>query len=387
LPIGLIIFTKNPENEIDVKAKYPEELEISEQIIKMLILSHQNNGSRNFSDLTTGTVKIASYYTGKESDYFITIILTFEEDPVLFENILYYITNRILKNLSGVKYKDLLPDLFKIISLYPTYTNEQKLAIAYIDETKRLTINKLVKDAYISKSDLKQWLIEKLGNKHLDLEPILTSLVKLGLIKKWVMDENSEEFVFLTGDFFVNRLPPSNLIKIMEKIEIPKDIASKYLAAVNDFFEDYSPTSEDAKKIIEIIIDLDCYNVLKYLRISPITKKGIMKVSDNIKNLNMVLEKIQSIGALKTIKTNEGKEIYFLITDLRIQKFFPDYILNIILKKYNQNTIPLPILINYLDILKETYQAEKTRSKEEEEKIEKEIIKREKYKTPTRETE
>ena len=64
-----------------------------------------------------------------------------------------------------------------------------------------------------------------------------------------------------------------------------------------------------------------------------------------LKDIDEILHKLQSIKSLEIFKDKQDNEFYFLITDLRIQKFFPEYILNKILENYNNKSIPESIVI------------------------------------------
>lgn len=371
MPNGILIFTEDIQNGLEIKAKYPEDLEISENILKIIRLSHSLEENSNFSNLITGNFKIASYYTGSQFNYFVSLFLTNEEDPVIFENILSFITPTITDNLSNDNYKSILPNLYNQISLYPNFEEEQKLAIAYSDEIKRLIIGKLVEEANISKKELLKWLKEKLQVEDLVINPLLNSLTELGLIKISPIEEFSEDFVFLIGDFFITRLSPSNLIEKVNKKQIPQEIGSKYLKKVKDFFQNYSKTSEDEKKIIDVISDLDCYNLLKFLRLSPLTKEGLSKIRSKIDDIDTALKKIRLLGAFEIIKDKNGEEFYFLITDLHIQRFFPEYLLEIILNKYNNKSAGEYVTIQHLNLLKNEFQLEieNIREKSKKEKI------------------
>ncbi|MFX0135328.1 MAG: hypothetical protein ACFFDN_16910 [Candidatus Hodarchaeota archaeon] len=365
MPFGIFIFTEEADKGLEIKARFPKDLKIEEKTLKIIKISHQTNKSFNFLNLTIGNAKIVSLYTGSNFNYFISLLLKKEEDPIIFENILTFISKKIINNLPDDKYKDLLPNLFNIISLYPNFKEDQKLAIAYIDDIKRLLISKLVKDVYIFKKDLENWLREKLSIDHLDIDSIINSLLNLGLVKNLSVEGFSEEFVFLIGDFFISRAPPSYIIELVLQEKIPKYIATSYISKVKSYFQDYFPTIEDANKISEIFCDLDCYQLLDLLRLSPSSKKRLLEVGSKIKDINAALNKFQSIGALEIFKDKQNNEYYFLITDLRIQKFFPEFILNKIIKNYNNESIPESFLIKCMKILKDIYQKEAERLKKE----------------------
>jgi len=369
LPVGIFIFTLNNQNNIELGLKYPESLRLSNNLFKIIDLSHEFKDGQNFSSILIGNSKIASLYTGSK---FINLLLDNGEKPATFENPLLYYSKKISRILSIDERNKVIEQIFNQISEYPSFDEEQKLAFAYSDEIKHLIMQKLIDSAFISKKDLLIWLNETASSKIRNIDAALNTLKELGLLQISFIDESSDEFVFCTGDVFVTRVPPAEIVLKIENQEFPEKISLKYMSDLNDFFKNYSPTSKDAKDIIEIICDYNSYHNLKLLRISPATKKGLMKVGKATTDLDSVLERFLQKQVIKIIKDDNNNEFYFLLTDLRLQKFFPEYLLKKILDSYNNQSVPNSILTENLILLKETYESELKRIKEEEEKQERE---------------
>ncbi|MFX1451381.1 MAG: hypothetical protein ACFFCM_11090, partial [Promethearchaeota archaeon] len=258
MPEGIFIFSSDIQENIKIEAKYPEDLTISEKILNIINISHEIKEGYSFSAVSIGKSKFASLYLGPELNYTINLYLTEKENSTIFENALSYYSKDIMKDLSSDQFKELLPKIYEYISLYPTFDEEQKLAIAHNNEIKRLIMTKLIQNAFISKKDLLDWVKEKKQIKNIVLDPILDSLIELGLVRISGIKDVSDEYVYCTGDFFITRLPPSEIFEMIDKKKIPESIASKYLSKVKEFFQSYSPTTEDAKKIAELISDYDC---------------------------------------------------------------------------------------------------------------------------------
>ncbi|MHA1301462.1 MAG: hypothetical protein ACTSO9_18730, partial [Candidatus Helarchaeota archaeon] len=299
MPIGLVVFTWDDRIGAEVKAKIPEELEITEQTLKQIYSSHFLEESGGFLSLIIGALNVASYYTGTELSYFVSLLLNIEEDPDNYEDAIVDATRFIITNLDNDRYKEILPSIYDRISLYPSFEEEQKLAIAYTDEVKRLIINRLVEDGNATKNDLLNWLKEKLQVEYLDIDGILNSLVKLGIIKVASVKGLPSESIFLTNDVFITRTPPVHIIRQAKGKRLSATMGAEYLSNVKAYFERYKPSLDDEKIISDIVADTDTYTIWNLLRLSPVTKKGFDKVKKKVKDLDTALKKIWSAGMIQ----------------------------------------------------------------------------------------
>jgi len=367
LPIGLFIFIIDTQNNVEIKLKYPGDLQISKNLLKIIGLSHDLEKTYNFSSIIVDNTKIASVYTGSE---FLNLLLADDEDPADFENILLHYYKKIKTFILDGQIIEKIEEVYNQISLYTTFDEEQKLAFVYSDNIKRSIMDKLINDVFITKKELKDWINEEQNLKIQNLDPVLNTLMKFGLLKICYVDESSEEYIFCTGDVFITRKPPIEIILKVENNQIPKKIANKYMAKVKEFFRNYSPSLDDANTIIELMCDFYIYQNLKLLRISPATRKGLMKTGSNSQNLDSILENLRSKNVIDVILDENGKEFYFLLTDLCIEKFFPEYILKRILKAYNKKTVTNSVIIENLIQLKEVLESALERKKLEAEIIE-----------------
>ncbi len=369
MPIGMLVFTWDDRIGADIKAKIPKDLEIPEQTIKQIYSSHFLEESGGFLSLIIGALNVASYYTGSELSYFISLLLTIEEDPDDYEDAIIDAARFIITNMANERYIELLSNIYERISLYPSFEEEQKLALVYIDEVKRLIIDRLVEDGNATKNDLLNWLKEKLNVEYLNIDGILNSLVKLGLIKIASVKGLPSESVFLTNDVFITRIPPGHIIKQARGKKISDAMRSEFISNMKAYFERYKPTLDDEKTISEIIADIDTYTILNLLRLSPVTRKGLDKVKKKVKNIDLSLKKIWSAGIIQVLKDKSGEEYFFLKTDIRIEKFYPEYMIDIIRTSFNNRTVANAVLIEHLKNLKDTYETQfkikKKKNKEE----------------------
>ena len=254
---GLIVFSWDDRIGAELKAKFPENFEISEKTLKQIYSSHFLEDRGGFLSLLVGTLNVASYYTGLELNYFISLLLDFDEDADDYEEALIDAARIITINLENDKYLSLLPSIYNRILLYPTIEDEQKLAFVYTDEAKHLIINRLAEEGNATKNDLLSWLKEKMDVDYLDIDGILNSLVKLGLIKVSLVKNFPSEMVFLTADLVLIRKPPVHVIKLIKSKNISESITSEYLSNVKSFFQNYVPTLDDEKIISDIIADAE----------------------------------------------------------------------------------------------------------------------------------
>jgi len=88
---------------------------------------------------------------------------------------------------------------------------------------------------------------------------------------------------------------------------------------------------------------------------TPMTARGIEKMKRKVEDLNEAIKILWNSGLIRILKDKQGNEYYFLKSDIRIEKFFPSYLIDTIRKSYNNQTIANHVLIEHLNILKEEY--------------------------------
>jgi len=116
MPDGLIIMKYNERKGPDIQAQYPEgKLKISNETLMHIFNLHAFT-EPGLASLSVDRVNIATYYSGKETDYFIILVLNLLENPDDFEEKLVEISKEILKDLENKEFINLLPSLFKKVS-------------------------------------------------------------------------------------------------------------------------------------------------------------------------------------------------------------------------------------------------------------------------------
>ncbi|MBD3229287.1 MAG: hypothetical protein GF329_13975 [Candidatus Lokiarchaeota archaeon] len=352
--IGFFIFTWDSRTATVLKAKYPDDLEVSKDILMRIYQSHAYEEGGGFISLTIGSLNIASYFL-EDRKYYFSLLLSIEEDPDMFEDALIDAAKEVMNSLKDDKYLSLLPSITQRIRIYPKLEYEQKLAMAYLDKEKRYIIERIVDEGSSTITELLGWLKDKLNKKFIDIDAIVSSLVKLGLVKTASVKVLTSDVVFLVGDFFITRIPAANSILQAKKFNLPNNVINEYLDEVKPFFKKYQPTIEDNQIICKAIIDPDAYKILKVLRMTPMTSRGIKKMKRKVGDLNNAIKKLWDAGLIRILKDKKGKEYYFLKSDIRIEKIFPLYLLNVIRRSYNNRLMANLVLIEHLNILKEIY--------------------------------
>ena len=158
MPVGLVVMRWDERVGTEILAKYPEEVNVTDKTLMQVYSTHEYSGESGMISLMIGSLNIASYYTGPDKGFYILLLLSLDDDPDSYEGGLIDISRIILQNMGDDAYVSMIPTLFRRLSVYPTLNNEQRLAITYQDEIKRMILNRLRDEGVVSKSELMVWL-------------------------------------------------------------------------------------------------------------------------------------------------------------------------------------------------------------------------------------
>jgi len=357
MPIGLIVFSWNKRIGAEIFTKYPEDFQLSNDTLMRIFSTHAFEEGGGFLSMIIGALNIASYYSGPELGYYVSLFLSLEEDPDLYEDAVLDAANVILSNRDIEQIKPLIPSLYARIAFYPKLTDEQKTASTLSDHAKSIILDHLDEEGSSSKGELTNLLKDILKLDYLDINTVLNSLVKLGLIKVSSVKGLPTEAVFLIGNVFVTRTPPIMTVRQLKQLNLSSEIQNDYLSEVKTFFKQYKPNPTDNERILELFINPDTYTILNLLRLTPVTQNGLNKIKNQVSDVNLALKKLWDVDLLRMIKNKKGDEYYLLKSDIRVQKYFPEYMINIIRANYNQKIKPAQVLIEHLKLLRDTYLA------------------------------
>lgn len=355
MPFGILVYRFDEKAGMKIVAKHPEDTNVDDKTTMQIYTAHAFEGEKGFLTIAVGDVNIASYFTGQESNYYICLLLAIDENAEDFEDILTDSVRTILSNLEFRRYIQMLPDLYKKIVTYPRMTREQHLALAFLDNVKKMVLDRLIEDGSATKSEMNSWLKEKLAKEELDIDAILHSMIKVGLIVESTLKEMPSALIFLVGDIFATRVPPVKTVNAAKAGDFPGYLSTEYLADVKAFFENYSPTPEDQEMILKILTDMDAFRLIERLRNEPIRQEDLEPLRKEIDNLDATLKWLWDAKILNVLRGKTGNELYFLRTDIAVKVVFPEYLVNLILESYNNGTKSNTVLIEHLNVLKDTY--------------------------------
>ncbi|MHA2035237.1 MAG: hypothetical protein ACW98X_02310 [Promethearchaeota archaeon] len=368
MPIGLVIMRWDIKVSTEILAKYPDELVITEETLMQIYAAHEYTGEPGMISLLVGPLNIASYYTGREKPLYIILLLNLDEDADAYEGGLSDISRVIFQNYEENAYLEMIPFLFQRLSTYPHLNEEQSLAITYLDNVNRLIINRLRDEGVISKSELKIWLKDQYREGFFDVDAILMELIKKEIVKEASVKGMPSELIFLINDLFMIRRPPISLLKNPSERGLPERFVEEYKVAIRKFFQKYRPSDEDNLKILDkVIADPQVYEILKLLRISIVTKNVLEKLrKKGVDDIDDGLKKLWDNQMIHVFQDTKGNEYYALLTDFYNSLIYPKYMINIIIHQYTVKSKSNPVLIEYLNVLDDSYRRTKIIVEEEE---------------------
>ncbi|MFX1428967.1 MAG: DUF2341 domain-containing protein [Promethearchaeota archaeon] len=355
-PIGLVLMEWNERVGTEILAKYPEETIISEKTCMQIYSTHEYSGEKGTITLSVGSLNIVSYYTGPEQGYYLLLILDSEDDPDLYEGGMADALRGLLQSIEDDSYKMLMPSYFQRLSLYPTFSDEEILALTYQDEAKRMIIEYLREAGIISKSELVIWFKDKYTEKFIDLEATLSDLLKKGIIKQISVKGLLSELIVLINDIFMLRAPPLELIEDPINRGLPTQFKKEYLELVKKFFQSYVPTNEDNLKIVKILSDPQIHLTLRLLRNSIVSRQDLEKLKvKGVTDPYSVVKTLWELQLIAVFQDEMKREYYALLSDFYIDLIFPKYLLQVIKTSYDQKSLSNKALIEYLEILEDVY--------------------------------
>jgi hypothetical protein len=348
----------------EILAKYPEEISVSDKTLMQVYSTHEYSGESGMISLMIGSLNIASYYTGPDKGFYILLLLSLDDDPDAYEGGLIDISRMILQNLSDDVYLSMIPNLFRRLSVYPSLNNEQRLAISYQDEIKRMIINRLRDEGVVSKSEFMVWLKDQYKQGFVDLEGVLIELVKREIVKETSVKGMPSELIFLIQDVVALRVPPVKVFEDPANRGLPSQLVEDYKIEVRKFFQNYRPTEGDNLRVIDILINPQVYETLRLLRTAIVTKNDLEKLrKKGVDDLDEVLKLLWNTQMIQVFQDDRNNEYYALLSDFYLDLIFPKYILNIIKKVYDQKSKANQVLIEYLIVLENSYSEIKATTK------------------------
>ncbi|TFG18159.1 MAG: hypothetical protein EU531_01175 [Promethearchaeota archaeon] len=356
MPVGLVLMKWDERVGTEILAKYPEEITVTDKTLMQVYSTHEYSGESGMISLMVGSLNIASYYTGPEKGYYILLLLNLDDDPDAYEGGLADTSRIILQNLEDEAYLQLIPSLFRRLSVYPTLNAEQRLAMTYQDEIKRMIINRLREEGVVSKSELMVWLKDRYKQGFVDLEGVLIELIKREIIKEASVKGMPSELIFLTNDIIMMRIPPVQLLKDPADRGLPSQLVEDYRTETKKFFQNYRPSENDNLTIIDVLINPQVYETLRLLRTAIVTRNDLEKLKKKgVDDVDEVLKMLWESQMIQVFQDDRNNEYYALLSDFYVELIFPKYLINIIKEEYEKKSKADQVLIEYLNVLENTY--------------------------------
>ncbi|TFG03341.1 MAG: hypothetical protein EU539_12335 [Promethearchaeota archaeon] len=370
MPQGFVITKWTNDQGMLVELKYPEEIEVDLDDMMRVFYAHivgAGAGGDVLVRLEKAHSNVSSHFTGMDSrvPYLVNLMLELGEDPDMFgdaiikeinENILKYLNQLgtdINKNFDVLKtLKSYLKSALFLLERLKNMTKEQRLAQIYSSKKSR-TILEIMQNRSYSRRELQNILEDKLGTFVSNIEYTLDPFIKTNLLKQDWIEGFSDIFLFLISDFTVFRKPAENIIESTKKDVPSSDLAKKYNDEVKKFFANYQPTLVDNIRIALDLMNPDKYDFIVLLRERAYPLNKLPKSSaDSFLDTNTLLKALEEDNIIKIFRDKKETDWVFLFTDVAVEKFYPEYMLENIRTK----SLKKEVAIRHLELLEEAYQ-------------------------------
>ena len=121
------------------------------------------------------------------------------------------------------------------------------------------------------------------------------------------------------------------------------------------------------RRLIGILIDPQLYEVLRLLRTSIVTRSELEKLKKKgVDDIDSVLKMLWENQMIQVFQDPRGNEYYALLSDFYLSLIFPKYLLNTIKTEYENKSKADKVLIEYLNVLEDSYLSLKSVAKSKE---------------------
>ena len=308
-------------------------------------------------------LNILSYYTGlpegnQTDQYYVALVLDPDENPDQFEERLQEVANMIIPQVGKQGFDEFFAKSYEQITKYQKISDEQRFAFIFQNKIRRILLEKLT-GGPMTKEGLAKWISRQLDREITDIDSLLSPLKKTNLIEEINISKGKKvtlEFVFLIRDCAVIRAPHIELFLSAKKGAIAADLKDKYIEQVEKFFQNYRITNEDVEIIANAIADPDYYSIIQVLREEYVTKEVLpQKIGRDIPDLEQKLKWLAENNIITAIKDKKGRIWVILLSDIKFPQFFPEYLVDVIRKRWKEGTIQKEIALKHLQLLRAEY--------------------------------
>jgi len=356
MPVAMLLIDWDSKIGAVLKAKVPGDFadyyreDLNTEIMRIFTSHAMGDATAGFAFLSIRIggeeYNVASYYTGlvrEEEQYCISLLLTPTEDPKVYEaaitSVVSPITNAVV-SMTDAELQVELDSTYRRIIRLAGMTDESRLARLFSDEVSRAVFPKLWKGG-ISKENLEEWLKMVTGLPSVSVDSIIAPFEELGLVKTEWVDEIGRTCIFLVKDLEIFRAPPLTAMDASSSVLDP-ELAAEYKSEVLEFLTEWQKTPDDTVAVSHILADPDCYDALTLLRRHPVNiseleatlgipPKELKQASQTLKKYRVVSEK------RRKGPSGEYDKWLFLLNDIRVRLFFPEYFLQTLIVSLEQN--------------------------------------------------
>ncbi len=227
-------------------------------------------------------------------------------------------------------------------------------AIASIySEPLRLKIFNILTEGPKLEEDLIEILKNESDFREEEFNMLMLPLIKTEIVKSSWLKDSFQVCYFLVKDFSVFRVPSKIITKIIETDSKFKQVREIYQKSLNRVLLDYKQRYLSGKEaqIEEIRQCLEFRSTLKFMEIlfelvlEPKTAEDLSQSEQN----GAIRELLQK-GFVIELKV-KSETYYFLLTDIRIKKFTPKYLVNTVAKQLESEMITHEIAMKQLEFL------------------------------------
>ncbi len=344
-----------------------------------------------FSNFYTGRLKetpyqVVSYYRQEtDGSKYITISFFELDDEVeIFQDLINTMAKRLLLifkkliNINPLKQISLLEKIHSKIESELKFTIFQIDRLSQLDKLQkaslifhsdeRLKILEILRERPIAKKELKGILERMKPNINIDV--LLDPFLELNLIRRdWIKGEkdketgivkNKGEYLFLTKDILLARLPNENILNRLR--ENKKNLYDIYKDKVADYFLTYDVNKqsvEELKKIAGLLLNPDSYDFLALMRNSYYPLDKLPKIFSDWFDIEVILSTLEDLKIVTTLKDKEDQGWVILLTDIKPLIIFPEFLLPKIREFYKsedkEQKISIEIAKKALELLEVTY--------------------------------
>lgn len=355
MPIGMILWRWDYRSGAEELGKYPKELDVSDKTMMQLYSQHLYGAQSDIVSMYVGALNIISVWTGSTHNYFLSLLLTIEEQPEDYKEVISDLLYYLIPFIEEDTFNTLLPSIYQRCTEFPSTNLEQRRAMMYGSNLNRAIFKTLSEEGCFYRDELKIWLEDILKTKLYNFEYIIDGLVQNDILKTSIVRGVDGTYVFLLKYLICFRAPPLGL---SQKIKIAKDneLNQKILKKIRDFFKKYVPNEQDNIEIAGYIRQTNYWVIIDFLRKSYAKHSSLTKLKlhgvDQV--MNLVNNLINSDIVDNVVDQNE-EQVYFLKSDI-ILDFVPmNYMINQIYNMHVEDRKPDKLLLSYISILKENY--------------------------------